>query len=42
MKWTLQGDCMYSATDEDQWTHTETGDSITTEQLYQLYQQSNK
>ena len=37
MNWTLQGDCMYWATDEDQWTHTETGENITTEQLYELF-----
>jgi len=37
MNWTLQGDCMYGATDEDQWTHNETGESITTEQLYELF-----
>ena len=39
-KWTLEGDCNYSATDEDQWTHTETGDSINTEQLYEVFLKS--
>jgi hypothetical protein len=40
-KWTLEGDCNYSATDEDQWTHIETGESINTEQLYEVFLKSH-
>jgi hypothetical protein len=45
MKWTLQSQCEYSCTDEDQWTNiNDATESITTEQLYEKYiaQQSNQ
>lgn len=37
INWTLMGDCEYSATDEDQWTHNLTYENITSEELYDLY-----
>lgn len=38
MNWTLQSDCHYSCSDENQWTNINNSiDSITTEQLYELF-----
>lgn len=43
MNWTLEGDCQYSCTDENQWTNiNDPLDSITTSQLYDIFKQKNK
>ena len=43
MNWTLRGDCLYSCTDEDQWTHIdESEETLTTEQLFEKYKQHKK
>lgn len=45
MNWTLQSNCQYSCTDEDQWTNiNDSTDSITTEQLHHQFieQQNNQ
>lgn len=40
MNWTLSNDCHWQCTDEDQWTIAT--ESITTEQLYELFIQQNE
>jgi len=44
MNWTLESDCQYSCTDENQWTSiNDASDSITTEQLHnQFIEQQNE
>lgn len=37
INWTAEGECSYSMTDEDQWTHQESRENITTKELFQLY-----
>lgn len=37
MNWTLQAQCQYQCTDENQWTLYESGENITTEQLYDIF-----
>lgn len=43
MNWTFTEGCQYTATDYDQWTEAGNHlDNITTEDLYQIFEQQNK
>ena len=37
MNWTLTADCNYECTDEDQWNQIDTRESITTQELYEIF-----
>lgn len=37
MNWSMLSECQYGCSDEDQWTHVETGENITTKELYKIF-----